>query len=150
MNTPADNKIMSRVVWSKGIRLAHWLLALSTLVMMVTGWLISNAPSIAQISSEYHHLVAVLFAVILGYRLLLLFIPSSGAGYWKNMLTAWPKFDYFKKMGLFYLTFGRSALPQWFSHNFAWIPLYFTLFLFLALQVFVGVLMIYDIYVFNL
>ncbi len=150
MSTNTESKIMSRTVWSKNIRLAHWVLALSTLAMMITGWLIANTPSVAQIASDYHHLIAALFAVSLGFRFLLLFIQRSGAGYWKNMIKAWPEFSHIKKMGQFYLTFGRSELPQWFSHNFAWIPLYFTLFLILSAQVVVGIFMIYDIYAFNL
>ena len=145
----ADLKIMSRPVWSKVIRLAHWLLTGTTLGLMVSGWLISNAPSVAQIASEYHQLIAALFAVSLGFRLVLLF-TNSGAGKLEHMIAAWPDLSYFKQMGMFYLTLGKTECPKWFSHNFAWIPLYFLLFGLLLLQSISGILMIYDFTPLNL
>jgi len=140
----SEVKIMSRQVWSGAIRLAHGLLLVSVLALMSTGWLIANSPLLAQDASEIHQMIAALFAVSLGFRLLLLFIDKN-SGHWKRMFQAWPSFAQAGEMMLFYLTLGRSKLPNWYAHNFLWVPLYFVLFLVLLLQTVIGVMMIYDI-----
>lgn len=135
---------MSRLVWSGAIRLAHALLLASVLLLMGTGWLIANSPVMAQDASEIHQMIAALFAVSLGFRLLLLFIDKN-SGHWRRMFQAWPSFAQAGEMLLFYLTLGRSKLPKWYAHNFLWVPLYFVLFLVLLLQTVIGVMMIYDV-----
>ena len=116
---------------------------------MLTGWLVSIAPSIAQTASEYHHLLAAFFTVSLGFRLILLFTDKQ-SGHWKRMVQAWPKPKMVGEMLLFYVSFGRSKLPSWYAHNFMWVPLYFILFGVLLLQAITGVLMIYDVFIFNI
>jgi Ni/Fe-hydrogenase 1 B-type cytochrome subunit len=143
----SEIKIMSREVWSGAVRLAHACLLVSVLALMATGWLIASAPSLAQDASEYHHLLAVFFAVSLGFRILLLFTDKN-SGHWRRMVQAWPKPSMVGKMMLFYLTFGRSTLPKWYAHNFMWVPLYFLLFVVLLLQTVAGVLMIYEVELF--
>jgi len=145
----SDVKIMSREVWSKAIRLAHACLLVSVLVLMATGWLIDNAPMQAQSASASHQFVAAFFAVSLGFRLLLLFLDKN-SGHWKRMIQAWPKPAMVRDMMIFYITFGRSKLPNWYAHNFMWVPLYFLLFLVLLLQTVVGVMMIYDVTLWNI
>lgn len=137
-------KIMSREVWSGAVRIAHACLMVSVLALMVSGWLIASAPSLAQTASELHHLLAAFFTVSLGFRLTLL-LTDKNSGHWRRMLQAWPKPAMVGQMLLFYLTLGRSSLPKWYAHNFMWVPLYFLLFIVLLLQTAVGVMMIYDV-----
>lgn len=66
------------------------------------------------------------------------------------MIQAWPKPKMIGEMMLFYITFGRSALPRWYAHNFMWVPLYFILFGVLVLQAISGVMMIYDVFILSI
>ena len=36
------------LVWSGWLRLSHWTIGLTTLVLLLTGWLIAESPSLAR------------------------------------------------------------------------------------------------------
>ena len=46
------------LIWSGWLRVSHWSIALSTLILLVSGWLIEHSPMRALIALEYHYIAA--------------------------------------------------------------------------------------------
>lgn len=128
------------LVWSGWLRLAHWSLAGATLVLLATGWLVANSPSVAASAAEIHYLGAGVLLAALALRLFLgLF--GRGAERFAHMLPRAVERRAMRDSLLFYLSLGRAPLPNWFAHNPLWKPLYLLLLLLLALSVLTGWLM---------
>lgn len=127
-------------VWTGWLRLAHWGLALATLVLLVTGWLLANAPSLAEAASAYHHLAAALLLSALVLRVVLGFL-GRGSDRFEHMLPADSDIAGIRASLLFYLTMGKAPLPNWFAHNPLWKPFYLLLFPVLGLSAMSGWLM---------
>jgi Ni/Fe-hydrogenase 1 B-type cytochrome subunit len=127
-------------VWSGWMRLAHWLIALSVIALMASGWLVKMAPSIAVSASEHHELASIGLTLGLILRLWLLFFGPTSAR-WKTLL---PQQADFQKMGMmlrFYVTGGKSPLPKWYAHNPLWAPIYLFILVILVLQTVTGLVM---------
>jgi Ni/Fe-hydrogenase 1 B-type cytochrome subunit len=133
-------QVQRNLVWSGWHRLAHWLIALSVMVLIATGWLIKSAPSVAQSASDYHDVASV--GLILGLALRLgLLAFGSRAAHFRALI---PGPSDVNAIGLtlrFYATMARSPLPKWYAHNPLWAPLYLALLLVLAVQVASGLLL---------
>ncbi|MCB1772223.1 MAG: cytochrome b/b6 domain-containing protein [Gammaproteobacteria bacterium] len=127
-------------VWSGWLRLVHWAIAGATLVLMATGWLVAETPSVADAAADVHYLAASLLLFGLAVRLFLGFF-GSGAERFEHMLPTGSEWDAIKGSALFYLTFGRAPRPNWFAHNPLWKPLYLVLLLALAASALSGWLM---------
>ncbi|RMG55373.1 MAG: cytochrome b/b6 domain-containing protein [Gammaproteobacteria bacterium] len=137
--TPGRNtETLRRVqVWGGWLRLAHALLALSTLVLIGTGWLVAETPSVAEVASDIHYYAASLLVVGLLLRGWLLFFGSEGERI--DQLVPGPgEGRRIREMLLFYLSLGRARLPHWYSHNPLWKPLYLLLLLILLVMVISG------------
>ena len=127
-------------VWGGWLRLAHWCLAGSTLLLLATGWLIAGSPAVAQSAADIHYLGAGVLVFALALRILLgLF--GNGAERFEHLLPRASEFAAMRASLLFYLSLGRAPLPNWFAHNPLWKPLYLFLFTLLALAVVSGWLM---------
>lgn len=135
-------KIQRVLVWSVSLRLAHWSIALSVMLLAATGWLIQNSPMVADGAADVHDFFSVALILGLGLRLWLLFSGSSEVSKWRQLV---PRMSTDKarisEMLRFYLTFGRTPLPGWFAHNPLWAPVYLLLLAILFLQVMSGLLM---------
>jgi len=127
-------------VWSKWQRIAHWLLATSTLVLMGTGWLIANTPSVAESASGVHLYAASILIFALALRLALGFF-GKGAERFVHLLPVESEWPGIRASLMFYLSFGKAPLPNWYAHNPLWKPLYLLLLLLLILAVASGWLM---------
>lgn len=128
------------MVWSGWLRLAHWSLAAATLCLIATGWLVQHAPSVAEGAAELHYLGAGVLVFGLGLRLFLgLF--GSGSERFEHMLPRASENAAIRDSLLFYLSFGKAPLPNWFAHNPLWKPVYLVLYLLLALLALSGWLM---------
>ena len=127
-------------VWSQWMRLAHWSIALSVLVLMVTGWLVANAPSVAAGAGDLHGYAASVLMAGLALRIWLLF-SDRGVGGWEALVPSGTNLPAMKQMLIFYFTLGRSPLPAWYGHNPLWVPLYAMLYLFLVVMAFSGLFM---------
>jgi Ni/Fe-hydrogenase 1 B-type cytochrome subunit len=135
-------KTVSQVlVWSRWLRMAHWSLAISSLGLIATGWLMSEDSVAATTAGELHYLLAGILLPALLLRLYLLFFgkgtdhltdcePNS-----HRLYQAW-------QVIRFYLTLGKAPLPKWFSHNPLWGPLYIALFFILTLVTASGLLLL--------
>lgn len=127
-------------VWSRWLRLAHWCMAGATFALLTTGWLIANSPALAQAAADYHYLAAGLLLFALVLRLAIGFF-GQGSDRFEHMLPADSDLAGIRASLIFYLTFGKSPLPNWFAHNPLWKPVYLLLFIALALSALTGWLM---------
>ena len=124
MATMVNGGHIQRVlVWSGWMRLAHWLIALSVLTLLATGWLVKLAPSVANSASEAHKLASIGLTLGLILRIWLL-IAGPATARWNALLPVRADIDKISAMLRFYLTMGRSPLPKWYAHNPLWAPLY--------------------------
>jgi Ni/Fe-hydrogenase 1 B-type cytochrome subunit len=139
-------KTVSHVlVWSRWLRLSHWTLALSTLGLIATGWLMSEEALRTETAYELHYLLGGLLMPALLLRLYLLFF-GKGTDHLSDcepnrhrLIQAW-------RVIRFYLTLGKAALPKWYSHNPLWGPIYIALFFILTLITLSGLLLLNDGY----
>ncbi|MCU7945529.1 MAG: cytochrome b/b6 domain-containing protein [Candidatus Thiodiazotropha sp. (ex Cardiolucina cf. quadrata)] len=69
------------LVWSRGLRLAHWSLALSSIGLLITGWLMNNTGVIATTTTEIHYMLSALLLPTLLFRLYLLFLVRAPITY---------------------------------------------------------------------
>jgi Ni/Fe-hydrogenase 1 B-type cytochrome subunit len=135
-----SRQVQRILVWNGWHRLAHWLIALSVIVLIATGWLVSSAPSVAVSASDYHDMASVGLILGLALRLgLLLFGPRVA-----QLAALVPVRADLNTIGLtlrFYATLARSPVPKCYAHNPLWAPLYLLLLLVLTVQVASGLLM---------
>ena len=61
-------------IWSGRFRFTHLTIGFSTVVLLVTGWLIGNTPSVANSAVEFHYYAASILIFGLVLRVLLAFI----------------------------------------------------------------------------
>lgn len=127
-------------VWRGWLRLAHGLLAGATLVLMATGWLVANAPSVAEAAADWHYLAAgvLLFAIVLRVFLGLF---GEGAERFEHLMPTSSEWPSVRASALFYLSLGKAPLPNWFAHNPFWKLLYLFLLIVLVLAALSGWLM---------
>lgn len=132
------------LVWSRWLRLSHWTIALSSIGLIVTGWLLSTNPIPLTDAKEIHFLLSSLLLPALLVRFYLLFFGKE-----TDLLTDCEPNLHRLSQALevlrFYLTLGKAPLPRWFSHNPLWGPVYLLLFIFLAISSLSGLLLIQDI-----
>ncbi|AGA35296.1 hypothetical protein TVNIR_3666 [Thioalkalivibrio nitratireducens DSM 14787] len=125
-----------REIWSKWLRLSHWTLALSTLALMATGWLVRHTPSVAQTAADWHYVAGSIFTLGLALRIWVLFSDKL-MGRWQFLLADLePK--KMLQMLKFYLSFGKATLPRWYAHNPLWVPVYLILLALMILVAFTG------------
>ena len=137
----ADPKIQRILVWGRPLRIAHWLMALSVLVLLATGWLSGLNPVISESAQDYHYTAGAVLIPALGLRLYLLFF-GRGSDLLADCETDRHRLAQAGEMLRFYLSLGRAPLPRWYAHNPLWGPIYLLLFLFLLLQALSGVLLL--------
>ena len=125
------------LVWSGWLRFTHAALALSTLVLLCTGWLVASSPTLAAAASDVHYLAA---SVLIAALLLRFFLGVAGKGSdrFEHLLPRRSEFSGMRASLLFYLTLGKAPLPNWFAHNPLWKPFYPVLFLLLCLAALTG------------
>jgi Ni/Fe-hydrogenase 1 B-type cytochrome subunit len=125
------------LVWSGWLRFSHAALALSTLVLLATGWLLANSPTLAGAASDIHYLAASILIAALMLRFVMGFF-GKGAERFEHMLPRSSEFAAIRASLLFYLTLGKAPLPNWFAHNPLWKPIYLILFVLLAMSALTG------------
>lgn len=132
------------LVWGARLRLAHWTLALSTIGLMLSGWLMNNTHLMAEGAAEVHFMLSGLFLPALLLRIYLLLFGNGS----EHLSSCEPNLHRLSQAWLvlkFYLTLGKAPLPRWYSHNPLWGPLYLALFFFLLLSAFSGLMLLKEI-----
>lgn len=127
-------------IWSKSLRIAHWLMAFSVIGLLVTGWFQGHVINYFQVALDYHYLLAYLLVIALVLRFYLLFSSSRSAAGLHDLLPNKTSINGIVAMLRFYVSFGRTPLPHWYAHNPLWAPLYIVLFILLVLQIVTGFL----------
>ena len=131
------------LVWSKWIRLVHWALALSIMVLLATGWLMKKLPDQITLYADLHYLAAAVLIAAMGVRFWMLLFGRSN----EQWIALVPDRHRLKQAGqvlAFYLSLGKSPLPKWYAHNPLWSPLYLLFFLLTLLQVISGLYLLSD------
>ena len=135
-----SEQIRRVAVWSGWLRITHGALALATLVLLATGWLVASSPMLAEAAADIHYLAASVLIATLVLRIVLgLF--GKGAERFEHMLPRRSELTGMRASLLFYLSLGKAPLPSWFAHNPLWKPIYLLLFILLALLALTGWLM---------
>jgi Ni/Fe-hydrogenase 1 B-type cytochrome subunit len=127
-------------VWGAWLRVAHASMAVATLLLLATGWLIGRAPSLAEAAVEIHYLAASLLVFSLALRAWL-GLAGRASDRFETLWPRGPELAAARASLLFYLSLGRARRPNWFAHNPLWKPLYLLLFLLLLLAAVTGWLM---------
>lgn len=127
-------------VWSGWLRLAHWSMAVATLTLLTTGWLVANSPALAEAAADYHYLAAglLLFALVLRFGIGFF---GKGAERLEHLLPSDNDLAGIRASLIFYLSFGKAPLPNWYAHNPLWKPVYLLLLVALVLSTVTGWLM---------
>lgn len=111
-------------VWSGWVRVAHWSLALSVLVLLLSGWLLAAVvPPLQATVRDYHYSAGYFFLGALTLRLALLFF-GRGAAHWRDCIPQRTQLRAARNTLRCYLSLGRTPLPQWYAHNPLWGPVY--------------------------
>jgi Ni/Fe-hydrogenase 1 B-type cytochrome subunit len=127
-------------VWGGWYRFSHLAISVATLVLMATGWLIAESPSLANWASEVHYLSAALLIFALMLRLFLGFWGQAPERF-SALIPNAKEIPAIKASLLFYLSLGKAPLPRWHSQNPLWKPLYLLLYALLTLAALSGTLM---------
>jgi len=113
-------------IWSGALRLCHWLLAVSLLTALVTGWMLGHeAQQTAATSRDLHLTAGYLLGLTLVARIVLLFIGRAPADRWRDCLPLTRQHWLgMRDMLIFYASLGRAPLPGYYGHNPLWGPVY--------------------------
>ena len=133
-------QIRRALVWSGRLRLAHWLIAGATLWLIGTGWLVAHSPMLAEAASDYHYLGGGVLAAALVLRCYLGFFGTNAERF-EHMVPNASEMGALRASLMFYLSFGRAPMPNWFAHNPLWKPIYLLLLPFLVMITLTGWLM---------
>ncbi len=134
-----NNEIQRIPVWSRALRIAHWVMAVAVVVLIVTGWRMESDPLPASTLLDDHFLAAAFLIPAFLLRLYLLFF-GTGTDHISDCEPDMTRLRGAAAVLKFYFSLGRSPLPNWYAHNPLWGPLYLLLFLFLLIQILSGAL----------
>ncbi len=118
-----QNTLQRKLIWPGWLRLAHWGMALSVLVLLATSWLLEWSPSVAKAASDYHVIAGAFLMLSLLLRLWLLITDKTVAG-WQALVPSRKSLDAMMKTARFYISLGNMPLPGWYAHNPLWVPVY--------------------------
>ncbi len=133
------NNCKKVLIWSGWFRLSHWSLAVSTLLLMLTGWLMTNSPYLHNPALAYHNIAAGFFVFGLLLRLVL-FFSGKNQQTLSALIPAGQDIDAIKAMLRFYITLGKAPLPNWYAQNPLWKPVYLISYLVFILVALSGLL----------
>ena len=132
------------LVWSRWLRISHWMIAFSTLGLLVSGLLMRHQLYNSTIAHEIHYILTAILLPALLARLYLLFF-GKGTDHLSDCEPDAHRLSQAWQVMKFYLTLGKAPLPKWYSHNPLWGPLYLIFFFFLALNVISGLALLNEI-----
>jgi len=127
-------------VWSGWLRLSHGAVGLATLVLLLTGWLLAESPSLAESALDVHYLAAGVLVSGLIVRIALMFIGQEHERI-TALIPASSEFKAIVEILRFYISMGKMPLPRWYAQNPLWKPLYLVSYLVLLVQVASGAMM---------
>jgi Ni/Fe-hydrogenase 1 B-type cytochrome subunit len=111
------------LVWSGWVRLFHGLIAVGVLFLLASAWAIQQGAADYDFWHDWHMIVGQLLLITVVARVILMFLLPGSAS-WRAFLPDKAQWQGMKQMLLFYLSFARFPLPNWFAHNPFWRLLY--------------------------
>lgn len=111
------------LVWSGWVRLAHALIAAGVLFLLASAWALQQGVVDPEFWRDWHMIVGQLVLVAVVGRVILLFL-LPGTANWRAFLPDKAQWAAMKQMALFYLSFARFPLPNWYGHNPFWRVIY--------------------------
>jgi Ni/Fe-hydrogenase 1 B-type cytochrome subunit len=120
------------------LRITHWVMALSVLTLLLTGWLLGYSTELYQALLDYHYIAGYALIGALVLRLPLLFL-GKGAEHVLDLLPRGEQRRAAIATLKFYLSGARAPLPRWYAHNPLWGPLYLALFVLLSICALTGI-----------
>ncbi len=124
-------------VWGGWLRLAHWSIAVSTLLLLASGEILKYFAPVDDAIRDYHIMLGSVLTLAVLLRVILLFVDSS-VGRWQALVPSSTQWSAMAAMLRFYLSFARTPLPNWYAHNPLWIPAYVLLYGLLLVQLLSG------------
>ncbi len=128
------------LVWSGWLRLSHASIGLAVLVLLFTGWLIAESPSLADSALDLHYLASSFLIFGLVVRIVLFFAGKEHERL-SALFPASTELTPMVKTLRFYISLGKSPLPGWYSHNALWKPVYLIIYLALIILAITGATM---------
>ena len=117
-----SNSIKRVAVFSSAQRITHWLIALGVAFLLVSAWLVQHSDVDVIAWMDWHIMVGQALALVIAYRLYLLFVP--GSGHWRLLIPTREQRHIVQQTIKFYASLGRMPCPDWFAYNPLWQPLY--------------------------
>lgn len=137
MELPEFKRVL---VWRGWFRLAHASLGLATLVLLLTGWLITDSPTLAESAQDVHYMASALLIFGLGVRIVLMFAGKEHERF-SALFPATTELAAMAATLRFYISLGRMPMPGWYAQNPLWKPVYLVVYLVLLILVITGVTM---------
>ena len=137
MHDPVVKRVL---VWSGWLRASHASIGFAVIVLLLTGWLIAQSPSLAEAAVDIHYLASAVLALGMIIRAVLLFTGKAH----ERLPALFPAGVELAAMAATvrcYASFFRASLPGWYAHNPLWKPLYLLMYLALVIMVITGVMM---------
>jgi Ni/Fe-hydrogenase 1 B-type cytochrome subunit len=125
MDAPELKRVL---VWSGWLRLGHASIGLATLVLLLTGWLIADSPSLAESALDIHYIASALLIFGLSIRIILMIAGKQH----ERLASLFPATSELAAMAAtlrFYISLGRTPLPGWYAQNPLWKPVYLVVYL---------------------
>ncbi len=137
-------------IWSRWLRISHWLIAVSSLGLMASGYLMKQQILDSPSAQDLHYMLSAVLLPALLVRLYLLFF-SKGTDHFTDCEPDRHRLSQAWEVIKFYLTLGKAPLPKWYSHNPLWGPLYLAFYFILVLNAISGLALINEApFLFNL
>jgi len=134
------SEIKRVLIWGGWLRASHACIAFSVPVMLVTGWLIADSPSLSDLALDLHYLgAAVLLSGLIARAVLL--IAGRDNERFQALVPANKELSAIVATLRCYISFGRMALPAWYAHNPLWKSLYLLIYLALVMLLATGAAM---------
>lgn len=109
-------------VYSLQQRLTHWLLALGFGFEWLSAWLVDHSDVDLVVWSDWHLMIGQVLLLVMIWRLLLFFF--AGSGHWRFFIPTREQRHIIRDTLRFYLSLGRTPLPDWYAFNPVWQPIY--------------------------
>ena len=130
----------SVMIWSGWLRLSHACISLSTLALLLSGWLLADSPSLAAQARDVHYIAAGFFVSGLLVRIVLMLTGRAHERI-AALVPAGTELAAMAATLRSYISLGRSSLPGWYAHNPLWKPVYMLIFPVLIILAFTGAAM---------
>ncbi len=141
LDTNRSDSVWPVKVWSRWLRISHWLIAGSTLALIISGWVLDYLETPDPLIRDYHFLFGHVLLASLLLRAFLMFAPIGEkfeTESWQSLRWDMKKAPAMLDMLKYYMSLGRMPKPAYYAHSPLWVPFYSVVFVLLAIMTFTG------------